>query len=268
MLSTLYPKIMPLVEQAGGTWGIVLEDLRTGDSWTLCPDEPFYAASLIKLPIMAAIFADVFEQKYALADKIPVRAEDIVGGAGILQHLSVNQEYTIYDLVTLMIIQSDNTATNVLIDRVGRERIREIMDKAGMHNSCFYNKLMVIPAEREGVNMVTAADMAGLLRRLATGQFISYHSCLQMISILKRQQIQDSLPRFLPDPDPEIIGAQPLWELAHKTGSISNIEHDTGILYRGQRAIILSVLSRDVPTKLARETIGRICLAVYEHTQS
>ncbi|UFJ43258.1 class A beta-lactamase-related serine hydrolase [Brevibacillus humidisoli] len=256
--------IVSCVEQAGGTWGIVVEKLGTGECWKWNADQPFYAASLIKVPIMIAVFADVYEKKYAFSDLLSVRAEDLVGGAGVLQHMTPGQKYTIYDLVVLMIIQSDNTATNILIDHVGRERIREIMEKTGMQNSCFYNKLMVIPAELEGVNQVTAADMAELYRRMASGRIISYNSCLQMISILKRQQIRDSLPLHLPDPDPENIGAQPLWELAHKTGSVTNMRHDTGILYVGQSACILSVLSKDVPAKVAHDTIGRIGQAVYQ----
>ncbi|WP_126426817.1 serine hydrolase [Brevibacillus marinus] len=264
MFQRIGETVASLVEAAGGTWGIVLERLGTGESWCLNGDRPFYAASLIKVPIMVAVFADVEEKKYALADRLPVRQEDMVGGAGVLQHLTPGETYPIHDLVTLMIIQSDNTATNILIDHVGRERIRAIMKKAGMQNSRFYNKLMVIPAELEGTNQVTAADMAELFRRLAGGRIISYDSCLRMIAILKRQQIRQSLPLYLPEPDAELIGAPPLWELAHKTGSVRSIEHDVGILYVGRDAFLLSILSQDVPSQLARDTIGRICLAVYE----
>lgn len=263
MIATLHDSIMSLVEKAGGNWGIVIEDLQTNERWTYQEDQRFYAASLIKLPIMTAVFAEQYAGKIAFADKLRLRKEDLVGGSGVLQQMTPGTELTIYDLLTLMIIQSDNTATNMLIDLAGKKSIRSIMKKTGMSNSQFYNKLMVIPAELEGYNEVTAADMANLLRLLATGKALSYNSCRQMISILKQQQIQQSLPLHLPDPDHEIIGGLPLWEMAHKTGTVSTNEHDVGILYVGQKAIVISALSGNVPSKVARDTIGRICELVY-----
>jgi beta-lactamase class A len=264
MLASLHDKIMSLVEKAGGSWGIVLEDLQTNERWTFNEDQRFFAASLIKVPIMTAVFAECYAGKFAFEDKLKLRQEDLVGGSGILQHMSPGTELTIHDLVTLMIIQSDNTATNILIDLVGKESIRECMRKTGMTNSQFYNKLMIIPAELEGFNEVTAADMTNLLRLLAKGKVISYNSCLQMISIMKKQQWRDSLPLYLPDPDSDIIGGLPLWEMANKTGTVSTNEHDCGILYVGQSAVIISVLSRNVPTKTARDTMGRIGELVYQ----
>ncbi|NGQ94186.1 serine hydrolase [Brevibacillus sp. SYP-B805] len=263
MLGTLHDRIMALVEKAGGTWGIVLEDVHTNERWTLNEDHRFFAASLIKVPIMTAVFAEAYAGKFAFEDKLKLRQEDLVGGSGVLQHMTPGTELTILDLVTLMIIQSDNTATNLLIDLVGKESIREIMRKTGMTNSQFYNKLMIIPAELEGYNEVTAADMARHLKLLATGKAISYDSCLRMIAILKKQQVRDSLPYHLPDPDADIIGGLPLWELANKTGSVSTNEHDCGILYVGQSAVIIAALSHQVPTKTARDTIGRIGELVY-----
>jgi len=264
MIATLHDSIMSLVEKAGGNWGIVIEDLQTKERWAFQEDERFYAASLIKVPIMTAVFAEHYAGKLSLEDKVRLRKEDQVGGSGVLEQLTPGTEFTIYDLIMLMIIQSDNTATNMLIDLVGKKSIRSIMKKTGMSNSQFHNKLMVIPAELEGYNEVTAADMANHLRLMATGKILSYNSCLQMIRILKQQQIQQSLPLHLPDPDHEIIGGLPLWELAHKTGSVSTNDHDVGILYVGQKAIVISTLSANVPAKIARDTMGRICELVYQ----
>lgn len=264
MLANLETPVQNLLEKAGGSWGIVLEDLTTNERWTLNEDQRFFAASVIKVPIMTAVFADVYANKYAFQDKLALRQEDLVGGAGVLQHMSPGTEITIHDLVTLMIIQSDNTATNILIDLVGKENIRHVMQKTGMVNSQLYNKLMIIPAELEGYNEITAADMAVHLRSIATGSIISYNSCLQMINILKKQQLRDSIPSHLPDPEGEIIGTLPLWELANKTGSVTNIKHDIGILYVGQKAITICTLSKHVEPKLARDTMGRIGQLVYE----
>ncbi len=264
MIASVQEEIASFLEKAGGTWGCVIERLGTGERWTHLPDERFYAASLIKVPIMAAVFADVYRGKYAFETRIVLRQEDIVGGDGVLRHLSPGLSLSVCNLVTLMIIQSDNTATNMLIELTGVESVRAIMRQAGMENSQFYNKLMIVPAEPEGYNEVTAADMASILRKLATGQLLSRHSCAHMVAILKQQQIRHALPLHLPDPDHPVIGGQPLWELAHKTGSVTHIEHDAGILYAGGEAILIVVLSKNVPSQTARDTIGRIARLLYD----
>ncbi|MGD8188969.1 serine hydrolase [Brevibacillus ginsengisoli] len=264
MLSNIFGQIEQLLEQAGGSWGAVIEDLHTQERFEHNPDQQFYAASLIKVPIMAAVFTDVYQGKYSFEDFYTLRQEDLVGGAGVLQHLTAGTPITIYDLVTLMIIQSDNSATNILIDRVGKKKIRQVMQKYQMNNSQFFNKLMMIPAELEGYNEVTAGDMASIYRHMAAGKILSYNSCLQMISILKKQQLRDSIPFHLPDPDSEVIGGLPKWELANKTGNVTNINHDVGILYVGDSAIMISLLSKDAEEKRAKDTMGKIGRLIYD----
>lgn len=265
MLSRISAQISSLIKDAGGEWGIFLEDLQTGETLSINENQCFYAASVIKVPIMTAVFAEVYAGKLALEDKIKLRAEDLVGGAGVLQHMTPGTEFTVYDLVTLMIIQSDNTATNMLIDLVGTESIRNAMQKTAMTNSRFYNKLMVVPAELAGYNEITAKDIGSHLRYLATGKVISYDSCLKMIAILKTQQHRDRIPFLLPDPDGDVIGMLPKWELANKTGSVTNITHDVGILYTGSHAVTLSLLNKGLGQKDAANVMAQIGHLVY-HT--
>ncbi|MGG1658809.1 serine hydrolase [Brevibacillus sp. NRS-1366] len=263
MLSSLSAPIAELVKEAGGEWGIYLEDLQTGEKVTMNENQRFYAASVIKVPIMTAVFAEAYAGKLALEDTIKLRREDLVGGAGVLQHITPGTELTIQDLVTLMIIQSDNTATNMMIDLVGTESIRAAMSKTEMKGSQFYNKLMVVPAELEGYNEVTAADMGSHLRYLATGKVISYDSCLKMIAILKQQQHRDRIPFLLPDPDGDVIGMVPKWEFAGKTGSVTNITHDVGILYTGSHAVTISLLNKGLEQKAAATVMAQIGSLVY-----
>ena len=263
MLSSLSTSIGDLLREAGGEWGIYLEDLQTGEKFTWNENQRFYAASVIKVPIMTAVFAQAYAGNLALEDKIKLRQEDLVGGAGVLQHMTPGTEMTVQDLVTLMIIQSDNTATNMMIDLVGIEAIRTAMSKTEMVNSQFYNKLMVVPAELEGYNEITAADMGSHMRYLATGKVISYDSCLKMIAILKQQQHRDRIPFLLPDPDGDIIGMVPKWEFANKTGSVTNITHDVGILYIGAHAVTISVLNKGLKQKAAADVMARIGSLVY-----
>ncbi|MED4907495.1 class A beta-lactamase-related serine hydrolase [Brevibacillus centrosporus] len=263
MLSSLSTQIAQLVENAGGEWGIYLEDLQTGETLAFNEHKRFYAASVIKVPIMTAVFAEAYAGNIALEQKIKLRQEDLVGGAGVLQHMTPGTELTVQDIVTLMIIQSDNTATNILIDLVGTESIRAAMQKTGMTNSQFYNKLMVVPAELEGYNELTAADMGSHFRYLATGKVISYDSCLKMMAILKQQQHRDRIPFHFPDPDGDVIGMLPKWELANKIGSVTHITHDTGVLFVGPHAVTICALNKGLEQIPAAQTIAEIGRLVY-----
>ena len=264
MLSSLSPSITALIEEVGGDWGIYLEDLHTGERFAHQADTPFYAASVIKIPIMTAVFSEVYAGRFALESKIALRREDQVGGAGVLQHLTPGTELTVWDLVTLMIIQSDNTATNMLIDLAGKKKIRQVMKETEMANSRFCNKLMVVPAKVEGYNEITAADIGSHLRYLATGKAISYDSCLKMIGILKQQQHRDRIPLLFPPADGDVIGMLPVWELANKTGTVTNITHDVGILYVGCHAVTICALNRGLPERSAAAAIARIGKLVYD----
>src|SRR5690625_6457444 len=112
----LSKKVEQLTHKTGGEWGIVLKDLQTKEIYGLNSALSFNAASVIKVPIMAAVFQGIDEGRYQLNDKLTLTEGEQVGGAGVLQHMTPGTKLTVEDLVVLMIIQSDNTATN-MIDR-------------------------------------------------------------------------------------------------------------------------------------------------------
>ncbi|WP_232695446.1 serine hydrolase [Brevibacillus daliensis] len=268
MFTNLQNDLLQAIEGFQGEWGVVVEDIVTAEKFSYKENDSFYAASLIKVPVMSAVFAGANEGRFAMEDILDLRAEDLVGGAGVLQHMTPGTPLSIQDLVTLMIIQSDNTATNMLIELVGKDSIHAIMEKTGMNNSAFYNKLMVIPADLEGVNSVTPADMTNHYRLLAQGKIISYDASQKMLSILKKQQVRDVIPGLFPDPDHEIIGGLPLWELANKTGNVTNVQHDTGILYIGRHAVLLSFLSKGVENSVAKQGISKLGKMVFDYYQA
>ncbi|MBU5465278.1 class A beta-lactamase-related serine hydrolase [Virgibacillus sp. MSJ-26] len=246
-MKLLTEKIQKIAEQYGGSWGIVLEDLDRGDKWEWQADEIFYAASIIKVPIMVAAYDALEKKEISFSDTVRLNREELVGGSGVLQHLSPGMtSLTIYDLVVLMIVQSDNTATNMLIDLLGVDKIKKVMTDHGWTNSKCYNKLMTIPVEREGSNIINANEMSMMLKQMVTGKLVSAHACEEMITIMKKQQIRDSLPGKLPSPEADIIGGQPTWELANKTGNITKVRHDIGIFYVEKRTFIATILSRGI----------------------
>lgn len=264
-MKELTERITQITEDAGGTWGISLQDLGTGESWELNGHELFYSASVIKIPIMIAVFAASHRNEISLSDRLTVKLEDMVGGSGVLQHMTPGIQLSITDLMTLMIIQSDNTATNMLIDLVGTEAIQHTMKDIGLVKSKFFHKMMTQEVDRKGFNEITAHEMTDMLKKIATGKIISVYACEQMIDILKKQQISNSLPAKIPEQDEPVIGTLKQWEIAHKTGNVSGIRHDVGIFYVGKRTLIASVLTRGLNNLESPEIIGRIGLEIYQY---
>jgi beta-lactamase class A len=257
--------IQKTIDNAGGIWGISLFDLDTNERFELHENELFYAASVIKVPIMIAAYSASHHGELQLGDRIVLKREDMVGGSGVLQHMTPGTRLTVYDLLTLMIIQSDNTATNILIELIGTEKIQQVMMDIGMEKSCFYHKMMIAPVDRKGFNGITAYEMTTLLKKLVTGKLVSVYACEQMIEIMKKQQIRETFPSKLPENHEPIIGAIKEFELAHKTGNVSGIRHDSGIFYVENRKMIATVLSKGVGEIDSLDAFGRIGLEIYNY---
>lgn len=262
-MKTLQGKIESGLRDAKGIWSVSVEDLNEGTSFSLNGNELFYAASIIKVPIMAAVFAAAEKGSIHLGERLPLRRDDIVGGSGVLQFMSPGIELPIYDLLTLMIIQSDNTATNMLMDLIGTKKIQAVMNGQGMERSEIHHKLMIVQANRVNSNEITATDVNALLTRMARGECVSLHASEQMVRMMKQQQLSNGLIDSLPVIKNPIVGAIPEWEFAGKTGSVEGILHECAILYVRGRCIAVTVLSKGCSEDEARKTIAQIGSEVY-----
>ncbi len=263
-MNHLKQKLEKITSKEQGNWAIVVEDLDKNERFSINGTHRYYAASIIKLPIMATVFSLVDHGRLSLNERIEVKQENIVGGSGVLQYLSPSVNLTLYDLIILMIIQSDNTATNIIIEKVGKKKIQDTMKEIGMVHSSFYNKLMTIPVKTEGRNMITANDVSILLERFAKGKFSSHYACEQMITIMKRQQIH-YLTACFPENGSEIIGTRPFWMFASKTGSVTETYHDTGILYVGSRTVTITVLSEQCNKNRALHTLSKVGKEIFNY---
>ncbi|MBE3555684.1 MAG: serine hydrolase [Firmicutes bacterium] len=261
---------MTAMENAGGRFSVAIHHLESGEAFQYDADQPCYAASVIKVPIMATVFHEAAVGHLTLEEKLIVREEDMVTGSGVLQHLTPGIALSIRDLVVLMIIESDNTATNLLIDRLGTQTIQQSMQQWGLQATQFHHKLQIIPAvDTDAHNTITAREMAIFLKRMAQGQVVSWNACRKMIEIMKWQKVNTGLPSLLPVED-RPVGAIPDWELAHKTGDVTGIEHDVGLLYVPGHTFAIAVCVRDVTVPLrvhaAMGRIGRILYDAARHT--
>ncbi|MFD1607091.1 serine hydrolase [Oceanobacillus luteolus] len=259
----LTQQITDITGKAGGSWGISLFDLNNEKSWGQNEHRPFYAASIIKIPIMIAVFAAAERKEVNLKDTLILEQEDIVGGCGVLQHMTPGIRLTIEDLVTLMIIQSDNTATNMLIDFLGVQEIQQTMKNIGLRQSNFFHKMMIGQRDSQRMNVVTADEMTRMLKSLYLGRIVSEYASTQMLQILKKQQIRDSLPSKIRHPDKATGNLQ--WELANKTGNVPGIRHDIGLFSVGERVIAVSVLSEGADDFTSAGTIGEIGLMIHKY---
>lgn len=215
------------------------------------------SASLIKVPIIMAAYQKVESGDICLSDRIDVKKDQMVGGSGVIQYLSAGTLLTVKDLLTLMIIVSDNTATNILIDLVGLEAIKQFNQLLGCKHTKVERKLMDYAAKEKGFDNVTSAsDMVKYLKEIEESKFLSSSSNQEIVTILRGQQFQNKIPAMM-DLDKVTV--------ANKTGEMSGVEHDVAIIHYGENKAFVAVLMDQLENSyMGRETIARIGKAVYD----
>lgn len=235
--------------------GFVVKNLSTEEVISYGEKEVVSSASLIKIPIMCEVLRQVDEGRLSLEQRIVVNEEDKVPYS-ILTELSSGNSYSLRDVLTLMIIQSDNTATNLLIDLAGMDNINRFIKNAGLNDTVLMRKMMDFNARAEGRdNYTTAMDMAKMLQKIYKGELVNKRYSMIMMDILKRQLDNSMLKLFIPE---ETV-------VAHKTGGLEGIEHDVGIILNDKCDYIISVLTwNSKSTYISRATIGEISRIVYE----
>lgn len=218
------------------TVSVAVDDLHDG-GFSIDGDQVFRAASVIKVPVMTAVLEDVAAQRLSLDQPISVDEAERVEPSGVLYVLQDVPTPSVRDLLTLMIVISDNMATNLLIDAVGMDRVNASMQHAGLTSTVLRRRLNTTdPAFASVRNEMTAADAAHGLVQLARAEGVYADSALREVAMtaLRRQQHIDLLPRHLPEP---IM-------LAHKTGSLDGLRHDAGILLRaGEPVAVVAVFA-------------------------
>src|SRR5579884_1362594 len=210
-------------------------------------DERFAAASVIKVPILAALAAGMRRWDQV----VPLDPCDDAAGSGVIQYLSPHA-YTLRDLATLMIIVSDNRATNLIIDLLGIERINAYIARAGWRDTVLGRRMYDFAARAQGrENLSTPRDLADLFVRLLQGRLASPATSEIVLGILRAQQFRDKLPAWLP-PDAAA---------AHKTGELPGVQNDCGILFLPSGPVVVAVLTSDLTRaargRLAVQEIGR-----------
>ena len=215
------------------------------------------SASTIKLLVLAEVFRQAEEGSLSLAEGVTLTAEKRTGGDGILKELLPGHTFTLKELCTLMIIVSDNEAANLLLDRVGMDKVNQLGEDLGLTATHLGRKMMDSAARDAGRdNWTCADDLVLLLRGIYEGTLVSPHASKTMLEMLKRQQQGDRLQRYLPEDVP----------LAHKCGDLKGVENDCGIFLLPDHPYILAVLTQQQPDSLTgKRTLGTLGKLVYDH---
>ena len=281
-------------------FGVAIRHLETGRELMVDADSPVPLASVVKIPVMVEVFAHLEDGRFALDDRWPLDHRDKALGSGVLTALDDGLALTVRDLLTLMIVISDNTATDVLLRRVGTDAVTGRMRALGLHDIHVAHTLTEIFADmlpdpnpdqdraelarweaehgvrRDGFayrlgpdnNVGTPRELAALLELIHRGEAASRASCNAMLDILHRQQLIDRLPRLLP------AGTR----VAHKTGTFEGVRNDCGIITcpDGSHVVVAVLSTWDERATLGDPgayrrhaydidtTIGQIALAAYQ----
>ncbi|WP_404458553.1 serine hydrolase [Sutcliffiella horikoshii] len=260
-LQILKERVQAVVDSTAGHVSFVIED---GNGLRLEKDADVSkkAASLIKIPIMMAAFKQVEAGRLNLSDRYYIDAENVVGGAGVIPFMNRDTRFTLWDLLTLMIVVSDNTATNKVIDIVGWSAVDGFCKKHGLTNTRLERKMMDFKAAAAGLeNRTSAQEMGECLKFLhmegTERTVFSDVSRQNMLRILGGQQLLDKLPFYM---DLDSVN------IANKTGELPGVEHDCGVVtYKAEKLIVTVLIDDLVDNSIGKRAIQEIGKLVEEY---
>ena len=229
------------VEGYGGVAGVYVRDIEGGYGYGIRPDEEFFSASVIKVPVLVAVFRKIDEGELSLSDTFPTEEGDWAAGAGWMQWEDAGQSYSVYDYAYLMMTQSDNVATNALVRKVGGiEYVNEVAHSLGAEDTDLVQK---VTSERGTVpsldNRTTTSDMALMLEKIANGKAASTESCETMVAIMIDNYLESWLVEGLPD-DANV-------DIANKGGWLYKVYDEVGIVFHEERPYAVAILTKYGP---------------------
>ncbi len=270
--SELERYLKPLIQGHKGDVAVAVKHLGTGEAFAFQGDQVMPTASLIKLPIMIEAYRRAQAGELDLKERITLGESDKVPGSGVLtDHFSAGTSLSLQDAIHLMIVFSDNTATNLVVDRIGIASVKETMAKLGLPETRLNSKVYAgdssidPPRSRKyGLGSTTATEMLRLLEQLHLGELADKAYTQKMIQHLQACREDQMLTRQLP------AGTK----VAHKSGAVAAVRCEAGIIYSTSGPVALCVLtagnedqswSRD---NAAQRLCGEVGLAVYQYFNS
>jgi len=261
--SKLQDRIAEIARHLDGVMGVAVHDLTSGETFLLHGDDIFPQASSIKI----AVLAELYEQEQRgrrgesgvarLADLYTMRSEDLVPDSSIMGGLTPGvSRITNRDLATMMVAVSDNSATNVLIDRLGMPNVERMLSSVGLKNTHLQRKMMDIAAARQGrENISTPREMMTLLDAIYRNKLFDKELTADFFKVLSTTK-DSSIPKLLPA---DVT-------IANKPGELEAVRNDSGIIFVPNRPFILSVMTTYLRDERAgQQAISEIALAAYQY---
>ena len=247
-------------ERDGGAVGVAAR-APDGGTFSYNGERRFRAASTVKIPIMVEVYRQVERGERALDDPYTLTAEGKTPGSGVLLHLHDGIGLTLNDLIYLMMSISDNTATNILIDMAGMERVNATMRSLGMTDSTLGRKMTggrpLGPGEQE--NWATPLDYVRAVDAILAGRAASAESCARMVEMLRKQQNARRIARFVPSRDGVEWGS--------KTGTIAGVVNDAGFVRTPAGTLVLAVFCENpADSHTGERVIGEVSRAALAAT--
>jgi beta-lactamase class A len=249
-LEMLRGNIEQITRSVYAKWGIYMKCLQTGEEISLNAEDQMDTMSVIKIPLLVEALRQMAGGKFKLEDRVTVRSEDKLPGTGIIRSLDAGVPLTIHDLLTLMIIVSDNTATDLIFRQVGGiEAVNALAKDYGLTKTrataparAWFDALRAAPSAEEfyrkkehPFGLSSPKDIGMLLERMKTGQAVSKQASEQMLQIMRGQVYRTRLPKYVHN-----------FDIPHKTGDfLPYIGNDVGVFESPKRSIVVSVFTAD-----------------------
>jgi len=238
-----------------GVAGVAIKDLTSGQTILIAPDEVFPQASSIKIAVLAELYHQAQQGELKLTDLYTVAKSDLVPDSDIMAGLTAGTtKITLRDLATMMVAVSDNSATNVLIDRVGMANVNAWLDTLGLPHTRLRRKMMDLKAANEGrENISTPREMMTLLEAMYRGKVLNREMTEDFFQVLSTHK--DSwIPRDLPGG----------LKIANKPGALEGVRNDSGIVFLANRPYAICVMTSYLRREReGEEAISRISLSSY-----
>ena len=235
-------EIKKYLESRIGTYGFFFEDLKSGFIYGYNENVEITAAGCMKLPIAVSLIKAVENKKIDFLDKINISGEDKVYGTGIIHEFN-EREYTVFELLVAMLIQSDNTATNKIIDILTMEEINNNLKEMGLNNTILNRKTTDERKDKDDIENITSAlDLAKIWKHMYNKTYLNDENSQMLIDILTRQQIKNKLALYIPD--------DLKYEISSKTGDKNGVENDTELIRLPKGDFTCTILSMGIPNSV------------------
>jgi beta-lactamase class A len=251
-------ELAAVIDSSKAVIGLAVVDLTTQETTFMVHGKMILPqASAIKIPILMEVYKQAYAGRFSITSQLLITSAEKVGGSGILQQLQDTVSMSIRDLCILMMTQSDNTATNALLNLAGISNINETLKEEGFTATRVQRKMMDVTASAKGIeNTSTPAEAVAILNLLYQGRFINKEVSDQVLTVLKKTARQGS--RIA-------AGLPPQVPVAYKPGGLPRISTEWAIVYLSKRPYAIVIMEKDKIPGDATRTMERLSRIVYNY---